>query len=214
MMPPRSRNCSGFTLLELLIAMVLLAAIVGLVVSSMRIGFRSIDAGDRMVASLERMRASLQVVESHLRSAMKVRPAKDAQAGEKLVQFTGESGTMAFKSLHSLWGGTKGPVAVTYRVTDEGNGRKSLRLTESPVVIEVPREALLFHNVEAIGFEFFKKGATDETGAWVEQWEDTERFPERVRMTVKKDQRTIALVIGVPVAEKDPKVAAGGPLGP
>jgi len=214
MTPSVYRNNGGFTLLELLVAMVLLAVVVGLVAASMRVGFRSVEAGDRIVLSQERIRSSVQVFESHLLSAMKVLPAKDAQAGELPVQFVGDSGSVAFKSYHSLWGGLKGPVSVVYRVADDGYGKKTLRLAESPLVIDAPRDVLLIDHADDITFDFFAKGLTDETGKWVDQWSESDRFPVKVRITVKKDRRLITLVVAVPVAEKEPKVVSVKKAGP
>lgn len=199
---------SGFTLLELLIAMALLAVVVVIVVSAMRLSFRSMEKGDRMVLSLERVRTSLSIIEAQLQSAFSVSPPRDAQAGEAVVQFKGDSGAVEFRSYHSLWGGTKGPVVVSYRVADDGRGKKSLVITETPIAMDAVREAILMDNADGILFEFFSRGLTDERGEWLDRWEKEDQLPPKVRLSIRKDQRLLSIVAPVRLAPKD-AVTAG-----
>lgn len=203
----RGSDCEGFTLLELLIAMVLLAATVAMVISSVRVGLRSVDKGERMIVSLERVRASVRVFESHLLSAAWVRGAYDVQAGEPQIQFSGDRDGMILHSYHSLWGGSRGMVTVQYRITDDGDGRKSLRLVESPRAVAAPREALLFAHADDIAFAYAGGG---EDVSWMERWSEPERFPARVRMTVKQQRSTTEVFVAIPVAATDPVLFPGG----
>lgn len=200
----RPRFCrSGFTLLELLIAMALLAVVVVIVVSAMRLSFRSIEKGDRMVLSLERVRTSLSIIEAQLQSAFSLAPPRDAQAGETMVQFRGDAGAVEFRSYHSLWGGTKGPVAVSYRVVDDGMGKKSLMISESPIALDAVREAILVESADDILFEFYYRGLTDPQGQWVERWEQEDKLPPKVRLSVRKDRRLMTLVAPLRLAPKE-----------
>lgn len=203
----RGSDCNGFTLLELMIAMVLLAAAVAMVISSVRVGLRSIDAGERKIMSLERVRASVRLLESHLLSAAWVRSSHEVQAGEPQIQFTGDRDGMMLHSYHSLWGGSRGIVSVSYRIIDDGNGRKSLRLVESPRVVTAPREALLIADADDVAFAYASGG---ENVSWMERWPDPERFPARVRMTVKQQRSTTEVFVAIPIAATDPALFPGG----
>jgi general secretion pathway protein J len=206
---PLSDRC-GFTLLELLIAMALLAVVVVIVVSAMRLGFRSLEKGDRMVLSLERVRTSFSIIEAQLQSAFSLAPPRDAQAGEPMVQFRGDAGAVEFLSYHSLWGGTKGPVAVSYRVVDDGNGKKSLVISETPVGMDALREAVLMESADDILFEFYYRGPTDEKGQWVERWEQEDQLPPKVRLSIRKDRRLITLVAPLRLAPKEIRTVGAG----
>lgn len=204
------RDDRGFTLLELLVAMSLLAVIVVVVVGAMRLGFRAIETGDRKIVALERVRTSLSVIEAQLQSAFSIAPPREAQAGEAPVQFKGETGSVEFRSFLSLWGGTKGPVAVTYRIVDDGRGRKALVISETPLGMDAVRETVLIDLADEIIFEFFYRGPTDEKGYWVELWEQTDRLPSKVRLTVRKDNRLMTVVAPLRLAPKETQTAASG----
>ncbi|HMK43695.1 MAG TPA: prepilin-type N-terminal cleavage/methylation domain-containing protein, partial [Dissulfurispiraceae bacterium] len=61
-MKVRTTKADGFTLLELLVAIALLAVVVVVIVQAMRLGMRAIESGDRKIAGLERTRALLSVI--------------------------------------------------------------------------------------------------------------------------------------------------------
>ena len=193
-MKVRITRADGFTLLELLVAITLLAVVVVVIVQAMRLGMRAIESGDRKIAGLERTRALLSVIEPQLQSAFMITASRDAQAGEQPVQFRGESGAVEFRSYQSLWGGAKGPVAVSYRVVDDEPGFKALRVSESPLAIDAANETLVIGHAQEIFFEFYYRTSTDETGQWVDQWKEPERLPSKVRLTVRQDQRTLSVI--------------------
>ena len=58
----------GFTLLELIISITLLGIIVLVTVGAMRLGSRSVDSGEKRIASLERIKSSLNIIESQIQS--------------------------------------------------------------------------------------------------------------------------------------------------
>src|SRR5512136_1554467 len=58
----------GFTLLELMISITLIGIIAVIIAGAMRLGYRSVDAGERKIESLERMRVSLTLIDSQIQS--------------------------------------------------------------------------------------------------------------------------------------------------
>lgn len=202
----RGADCNGFTLLELLIAMVLLAVTVAMVISSVRVGLRSIHAGERKIVSLERLRASVRLFESHLLSGAWVR-STHAPAGEPQIQFVGDRNGMMLHSYHSLWGGARGIVSVSYQIIDDGNGKKSLILVESPRAVSAPREAMLFEGADDIAFAYASGG---EDVSWMERWSEPERYPAKVRMTVKQQRSTTEVFVVIPIAATDAALFPGG----
>ena len=58
----------GFTLLELMVSIVLVAMIVVILAASMRAGHRSLEGGERKVEWMERLRVSTRLIDSQLQS--------------------------------------------------------------------------------------------------------------------------------------------------
>ncbi len=62
------KRASGFTLLEVLLSITIIAVLVAILMSVLRLGYRSVEAGERKMASLDRMRTSFNLIEAQLRS--------------------------------------------------------------------------------------------------------------------------------------------------
>ncbi|MDQ7785969.1 MAG: hypothetical protein RDU01_00005, partial [Thermodesulfovibrionales bacterium] len=61
-------NALGFTLLELTIAITLLALIIIIILGAMQIGIRSVESGEMKIESFERTRASMNILDSQIQS--------------------------------------------------------------------------------------------------------------------------------------------------
>ena len=182
----------GFTLLELMISITLIGIIVLIVAGAMRLGYRSVDAGERKIESLERMRASLSLIDSQIQSEI---PLTIDEDGSRKYYFKGEKRTLLFPSNHSLWGGQMGYVVVTYSVVPDNRGKQTLWVSESIIGAENKIEAKLFESLDDISFQYFYKGPTDEQGSWVEQWTDDTDIPEKVSVRLVQGPRELSLVI-------------------
>jgi len=182
----------GFTLLELMISITLIGIIVLIVAGAMRLGYRSVDAGERKIESLERMRASLSLIDSQIQSEI---PLTIDEDGSRKYYFQGEKGTLVFPSNYSLWGGQMGYVAVTYSVVPDNRGKQTLWVSESMIGAENKMEAKLFESLDEISFQYFYKGPTDQQGSWVEQWTDNTDIPEKVSVRLVQGTRELSLVI-------------------
>jgi general secretion pathway protein J len=196
---PVNINEKGFTLLELLISMVMLGIIVVILVGALRLGFRSVDSGERKADSLERMRVSLSVIDSQIQS----QTALTYQEGEaENFYFTGERDSLEFSTNYSIWGGQKGYVVVSYRVSqeeekEEEKGKAVLYASEHIVGVEETKETKLLDAFDNIYFEYFYKGPTDEVGNWVDEWTDTSQIPAKIKIHLIKGGRDLPLVIPV-----------------
>ena len=203
----------GFTLLELLISITLLAVIVLITSGVMRLGFRSAESGRSKIESLDRFRTSLNIIESQIQSAFLLKKTAGTSVDEDFAQFKGDRKSLQLRSLYSLWGGTKGPVLASYRIADEMGGRKTIYVSESPIAIsDVTKETKLIDNAKDIFFEYYYKGPTDEKGKWVEEWTDKETLPDKIRLTIDRDSKVLALIIPLKIASKAGQVtSAEGP---
>jgi len=213
---PVNVNEKGFTLLELLISMVMLGIIVVILVGALRLGFRSVDSGERKADSLERMRVSLSVIDSQIQSQTALTYQGEEALGEEASQyyFNGERDSLEFSTNYSIWGGQKGYVVVSYSVLEE-KGKAVLYASEHIVGVEETRGIKLLDAFDNIYFEYFYKGPTDEVGNWVEEWTDTSQIPAKIKIHLIKGGKDIPLIVPVRIGrsmlEKDLASTANEP---
>lgn len=188
------REDYGFTLLELMISLVLLVIIIVIIVGAMRLGFRSVDAGEKKIESLERIRASFNIMDSQIQSQI---PLSYDEEGVRKYYFAGEKASLQFSTNYSIWGGQKGYVIVTYMVSTEGKGKPVLYASENIVGIEGSRETKLLDAFDDIYFEYFYKAPTEEAGNWVEQWTDSSTIPEKIKVHLVTGEKDLSMIIPV-----------------
>lgn len=191
-------NQRGFTLLELLLSVAILGIVVVIIAGAMRLGFRSVESGERKVESLERMRTSFGLLDAQIQSAFALaETGENVEVGSPRFRFAGEHFLLQFPSNYSLWSGPLGYVMVTYRVLPDEKGGKALHLTENVIGTDRIREVMLLDRAREISFEYFFKEAAEEEGSWVEQWTDTESIPEKIRVKLARDSVSLSLIIPV-----------------
>lgn len=186
----------GFTLLELLISIVILVIIILIIAGAMRLGFRSVDAGEKKTESLERFRTSLNIINSQIQSLL---PITLSEEGTQQSNFTGSRQSMHFSTNYSIWGVQKGYVEVSYDVSYEDTGKQALYASENIMGTEGSKEIKLFDALDEIYFDYFYKDPTEEEGKWVEEWTDTLSLPEKIRLHLIKGKTDFSLIIPVRV---------------
>jgi len=183
---------SGFTLLELTVSIALIGIIVLVIAGALRLGYRSVESGEKRVESLERIRSSLNIVDSQLQSFI---PLSYEDAGETKYYFKGERGLVQFSTNYSIWGGEKGYVVATYAVSTADNGKQILSAAETIVGTGSGRETKLFTNFNTISFSYFFKDPTAEEGKWVDQWTEEDVLPEKIALRLTEGVRDFIMII-------------------
>jgi prepilin-type N-terminal cleavage/methylation domain-containing protein len=183
---------SGFTLLELIVAFAILGFIVLIIAGAMRLGIHSVDSGEKRINSLERLRTSLNIVDSQVQSET---PLTKDDNGEKKLYFQGGRDSMQFATNYSIWGGQTGYVVVSYKVEPDGEGKQALAASENVIGVDVQRDTNLFTGMDSIYFEYFYKGPTDEKGSWVDTWTDDTSVPGKVKLHLVQGQEDFSLII-------------------
>ena len=191
-MMKRVKGDKGFTLLELVIAITLVATIILIVTGAVRLGYRSVNSGERKMENLERFRASLMIINAQVQSGV---PLSYDDNGSKRLYFEGSRDYMRLATNYSIWGGRKGFVVVSYRIQFEENGTVTMYASESAVGTAAKRDTKLLKDLDQIYFEYFYRDNVDEAGEWIDQWTDDTKTPERVRVWLVSGNRQIALVI-------------------
>jgi prepilin-type N-terminal cleavage/methylation domain-containing protein len=196
------RKDYGFTLLELLISILMLGIIILIVGGAMRLGFRSVDAGEKKAESLERFMSSLNIIDSQIQSLLPLTSNEEGnEEGTVNSNFTGNRESLQFSTNYSIWGVQKGYVTVSYDVSSEDTGKPVLYATENIVGTEDSRETKLLDSFDEIYFDYFYKDPTEEEGKWIEEWTDATNLPEKIRLHLVTGQRDLSLIIPVRVRQ-------------
>ncbi|MBF0559066.1 MAG: prepilin-type N-terminal cleavage/methylation domain-containing protein [Nitrospirae bacterium] len=203
-----SRSEAGFTLLELLLSITMIGLILLLTGAAVRLGMRSVASGEKRMAAIDRFSSALNIVDAQLQSQLNV--AK-ADASDTTPAFKGESTSMQFSSIFSIWGYQKGYVNVTYRVVQDQFGKQELHAEESAIG-SVPRgELKLFQYFDRIYFDYYNKKAAEQEGSWSEQWQDPSSVPEKIRLHLVAGNSEISLIIPLRVRDVQMTSAAAPP---
>ena len=193
--PAQLRCRRGFTLLELLISITMLVIIIVMIGGAMRLGSRSVAAGEKRVESLERLRTSLSLMNAQIQSGL---PLKVDEQGASRYYFQGDNKSLQLSTNYSIWGGQRGYVIVNYRVERADSGKETLYASEQIVGIEASRETKLLEAFDDIGFEYFEKGGPgEEQGTWVEAWTDDSLIPSKIRLHLLSGMKERWMIIPI-----------------
>ena len=178
--------------MEVLLSIMITAVIVLIIGGAVRLSFSSVEKGERRMEYLERIRASLNIIDSQIQSEIPL--IEDSQNGKKYY-FRGEKDFMRFASNYSVWSGQKGYVDVSYKAASDYYGKLTLFETESVVGTSMERKVKLLDGLDSLSFEYFYKGPTDEKGRWVDQWTDDTNMPEKIKLHIGYGEKDLSLII-------------------
>jgi prepilin-type N-terminal cleavage/methylation domain-containing protein len=187
---------AGFTLLELIISIALFSIIVLIIAGAANLGYRSFSSGEKRLNAIERLRASLTIIDAQIQSGV---PLTLEDGGVKQYYFMGEQDSLKFSTNYSIWGGQRGYVIVNYRVDADGRGKRTLFASEYRVGMDNQKETKLLEGLDEITFDYFKQDATEEEGEWVSQWVDEEMMPTRIRINLVKGGNSLSYIMPVRV---------------
>ena len=196
----------GFTLLELLIAMTLLVVIVVITMGAMRIGSRSIAAGEKRMEAQERLRTVLSIMDAQIQSQV---PLTYEEGGNKKFYFRGDGKNLRLSTNYSIWGGRKGYVIVEYRVEADNTGKEILYAFEQIPGMEGQWNTRLIEG-NRISFDYFYQDPTEEQGKWMERLSEGTVIPEKIRFRMERKTGNVSLVIPVKVKRAMVSVQVGG----
>lgn len=192
-------NNRGFTLLELLISITMLALIAGIMGWTLNAAHRTLEKGEKKINYLERERISFSLIESQILSLF---PYQFEDDGQKRLFFFGSKDKLMFTSNFSLWRGTRGNAFVTYEIQSNEGNKSVLKITEQIIGLQEKNETILFNECNNINFEYFLKNVVEE-GKWVTTWpEDEKGLPGKIKISIACGAKKLALTLRPPVGEK------------
>lgn len=188
---PRNRaSASGFTLLELLVAIVILTLVMTAAFGAVRLGGRSWEAGIARTDASEEVRAVSDFLRRQFAQMMPV--STDHDAGSQFA-FAGDRSRIRFVAPAPRHPSAAGLIVYTLG-TEEHAGAQRLVLSYGPFdpgasdarEAESDGELILADGLATISFQFFgTKAGTDSMPSWHDVWrEDQDGLPELVRITL------------------------------
>jgi general secretion pathway protein J len=187
---------AGFTLLELIISITLVAIIVLIISVAANLGYRSFNTGEKKMNAVERLRSSLTIIDAQIQSGV---PLTLEEGGVKQYYFAGEQDSLKFSTNYSIWGGQRGYVIVNYRVDTDDRGKRTLFASEYKVGMENQKETKLLEGFDEITFDYYKQDATEEEGEWITQWVGEEMMPTKIRINLVRGSNSLSYIMPVRV---------------
>ena len=189
----------GFTLLELLIGLTLLALMMVLIYSALNVGIRSWDAGDARVGEAAQQRIAQAFIR---REFAQLYPARWRGIPEAKIAFEGGKEEIRFVTALNLDAGVKdgGLQWAHLQLRDDTSAAsgKALYLTREPFDLQakdwtgldsVPaaQASKLIGGISAIEISYF--GAENDTiePTWMSEWVFPLRMPQLIKFTFKND---------------------------
>jgi general secretion pathway protein J len=214
-------RATGFTLVELLLAITLMSILLGLTYTGLRAAARSSERGEKMLATGGEMRASHQFVRRQLNQMLPLSFAVTDDSDEIRIIFAGDAKHIQYVAPMPGYLGSGGPQV---QLIELANGDDGGVLQFSHALLQGYEDGHLFErdpvilleHVESAGFEFLGLDEEGEVTAWASSWDQPDVLPVAVRLSLEFSGEVQVqwpeLVAGVRVDELAIQGGEGGPL--
>lgn len=208
------KRARGFTLIEVLLATVLLAAGLALALTTLRAATATVDRGETLSQRSERMRAVEGFLRRRIASAQQIAFLTDASTGE-ISQFIGEPQRLRFVADLPNYLGQGGPHLHDIAVDDAGDAQRltvafGMVLAGRTIEPDVPRPPEpLVDDLAELRLRYRGFDETGALGGWQERW-GRASLPLQVEVTIRseRDGAWPVLVVTLPQGTGRPAAVA------
>lgn len=182
-----SQRARGFTLLEVLVALVLLAAGLALAFATLRSATALAERGELRAQSNERMRAVQGFLRRNLSSALPL-PFHTDPATFRQSRFLGEPQRLRFVADLPGYLGRGGPYLYDIQADEEGRLQAHFSLVQTGQTVEdagIARPELLADGLRSVRFRYRAMDGQGRLGPWQDAWRSGELLPLQVAMDVR-----------------------------
>jgi len=173
----REAASSGFTLIEVVLALTIFALMGGILYGAFSLGHSAVEKSEANSTRNQKQRAITELLGNYIRSTF---PYKES-AQDQTVFFTGESDSVTFVSAYSQAMGGRGMAMIHLSKEEDGDHRAALKVEETaPVRISAEVGAAgqshsltLQADMREIRFAYLDPQAEDEK--WEDRWDGRER---------------------------------------
>jgi len=202
----------GMTLIELVVALGLLALLVGTLAGALGVTIRGTAAMDARAGQGETMRTAQETLRRYVAQA---RPVRWRVGQREQVGFTGEADSLGFVAVMPPWPGEGGMHLVRLQLRDSRAG-KALVLTRQPTAGEQAGfafgagadETVLVDGILALRWSYFGLDPGVRRQQWRTEWRAQPALPKLVRLDLQLADPTAPawppLVIALPL-EPEPR---------
>lgn len=204
----------GFTLLELIISLTIMAVIVVIVFGAFRIGIKAWEKGERDIEKHQRYRIVLELINRQMASIM-FKKVKRSDKEELLLK--GDMKSFEFASRVSMKPANEfGIVFVKYSVAEGENEGEGLYAYEKNFVlfddefnfddIDPEEFFVLIPSAHSVSFKYLKppEEGLEEEPSWVETWDpgNDQGVPIAVKMTVVEEPEATPFEVIAPIYQE------------
>ena len=202
---PRS---AGFTLLEMMVSTMLLAAALALAFATLRAASSAATRGEELSRRNQRMRAVEGFMRRRIASALPLSFDMDEAKGAPL-RFVGSGTRMRFVADLPPYLGRGGPYLHEFSVVDDPRGGLRLQADFKLVMLNEIRDErqprppeLLAGGLRAVRFQYRAIDAQNRLGEWRDTWEQGDHMPLQVRIDIVdgRGERWPSMVVSLPQA--------------
>jgi len=200
----KSRRSPGFTIIEILTAMVIFGMIIAAIFATWTALVRGSASGNRAAATAQRSRVALRTIEDALGST------RSFLADVDYYTFDAENGTEPYLSFVSKLppsfprGGRFGQFdvrRVTFAVESSSDNGKRLVVRQTPVLMDMDEDeqnypVVLANDVKKFEMAFWDK----QKGDWLDEWTQTNQLPQMVKFTMQLggDADEVTRIVALP----------------
>jgi len=188
---PLPHRSAGFTLIEVMISITLLALVAGICYAAFHLGIRAVEKGEMAVVTSQRLRAAADVLIHQIKSTVAAPAMVEDEPGPF---FYGTATSMSFVTESGQLGGG-GRAWVRYNfvadppqlVMEESPNTDADTLGGKTLEAEAPQRATILDGFRTMHFDYLDgMECTDEPG-WVSTWDSRESdcLPTAVRIVVE-----------------------------
>ena len=185
----------GFTLVEMLLAMTLVALILGMAYGGLRTAAKAVDRGEALVDRINRMRIVHQFVRGQLRAIMPLQiPPEDEIDDEQLVYFEGDTESVHFAGPMPGYLSNGGPHEQRLYFDRSPDGGLELLFEHTVLARDAdwpegePREPVaLLGGIRDGRFQYLTLDDEGLPAEWVDEWDDPATLPVMVRLDIEMD---------------------------
>lgn len=181
---------AGFTLIEVLLAVALMAMIMALAYGGLRASTRAAYRGEERIANVQNMRMAHQFVRRQLNQVLPLAYMSDDQ---DRITFEGDSNKITFVSSMPGYLGFGGPQVQSIAL-EPGEQGLDLVLRHLPLAasddggLDNTDAIVLLEGIERGQFSFLGRDELGEIGEWESYWEQVEAPPESISLELELNE--------------------------